>query len=106
MARRSASWRRRAGGWLAIGLLAFVATSVIVVWRRARGTQEEGAIAELDRQRRELVARRVALEVELRTATSAGRIVPAAEGRLGLRAPSDSQLITLVRARGADADSR
>ena len=96
----------RAGAWLAVVLLAFVATSVIVVWRRARGAQEERAIADLDRQKRELVARRVALELELRTAMSAGRIIPAAERRLGLRVATDSQLITLVRGRDAATNSR
>ncbi len=102
-ARRSSTSASRAGRWLAIGLLAFVATAVIVVWRRGRGFAEEQRIVALDRERRDLDAQRISLEGELQRATSADRIAAAASRRLGLRAPSDSQIITLIRARGAGA---
>lgn len=105
-ARRSnAAWR--VGPWLVAGLLAFVALAVIVVRRRERGMTEVARIVELDRARRDLDAQRVALERDIRQASSRDRIELVAERRLGLRVPSDSQLITIVRSRGigATADS-
>jgi outer membrane murein-binding lipoprotein Lpp len=82
---------------LIIALLAFVVTAVIVVWRRGRGVEEERRIAALDAQVRDLRAQQALLERDLREATGSARIKPAAERRLGLRMPSDSQLITLPR---------
>lgn len=97
--RRSATaWRL--GSWLAVGLLAFVVLAVIVVRRREIGVTEEARLVELDRARRDLDAQRVALERDLRQASSRDRIESAAARRLGLRVPSDSQIITLVRSRG------
>ncbi len=85
-----------------MALLAFIGTSVIVVWRRSRGSAEEQIIADLDQQKRDLLARQALLESELRDAMSAERIEPAAQRRLGLRRATDSQLVTLSRqSRGA-----
>jgi hypothetical protein len=64
---------------------------------------EEALIVDLDRARRDLDAQRVALERDIRQASSRERIEQVAERRLGLRVPSDSQLITLVRTRGVGA---
>ncbi len=83
--------------WVMIGLLAFMGTAVIVVWRRSRGAAEERRIADLDSQLRDLQAQRTLLERDLRDAMSSSRIMPAAERRLGLRVATDSQLITLPR---------
>jgi cell division protein FtsL len=96
--RRSAT-AKRFGPWLVMGLLAFVALAVIVVRRREVGVTEEARIVELDRARRDLAAQRVILERDIRQAGSRDRIEVAAERRLGLRVPSDSQIITLVRNR-------
>ncbi len=96
----SSAWRGRTV--VALALLAFVATAVIVVWRRTRGYAEVQRIAELDLQRRDLEARRALLERDLRDATSSARIVPAAERRLGLRRATDSQLVTLSRGAGSE----
>lgn len=103
MTARRAARRAGPGVWLAVGLLAFVGAAVIVVWRRARGDVEERTIVRLEAERRDLDAQRVALERDLQAAMSAGRIAPLARRRLGLRLPSDSQLITLVRGRVVDA---
>ncbi len=105
-ARRSSARRWRGRSLIVFVLLAFVGTAVIVVWRRGRGVAEERLIADLDRQRRDLEAQRVLLERDLREATSAARIVPAAQRRLGLRIATDSQLVTLShRASGWSSDS-
>lgn len=103
MTARRTTLSARVGTWLAVGLLAFVAAAVIVVWRRTRGDVELQAIAALEAERRDLEAQRISLERDLQAAMSAGRIEPLARRRLGLRLPSDSQIITLVRARSADA---
>ena len=94
--RRSAS-AQRGRSLVVIALLAFVVTAVIVVWRRGRGYEEVRRIAALDAQVRDLEAQQALLERDLREATGSARIKPAAERRLGLRMPSDSQLITLPR---------
>lgn len=99
--RATAAWR--VGPWLAAGLLMFVVLAVIVVRRREQGLREETRIIELDRARRDLEAQRVSLERDIRQATSRDRIEQIAERRLGLRVPSDSQIITLVRSRGVGA---
>lgn len=103
MSARRSTTARRSAPWLAAGLLAFVLLAVIVVRRRERGMTEETRIVELDRARRDLDAQRVSLERDIRQASSRERIEQVAERRLGLRVPSDSQLITLVRSRGVGA---
>ncbi len=95
--RRRSPSALRGRSLVVIALLAFVVTAVIVVWRRGRGVEEERRIAALDSQVRDLQAQQALLERDLREATSSSRIKPAAERRLGLRMPSDSQLITLPR---------
>jgi cell division protein FtsL len=98
-----ASVAGRLGVWLAVGLLAFVAAAVLVVWRRARGDAELQSIVALEAERRDLEAQRISLERDLQASMSAGRIEPLARRRLGLRLPSDAQIVTLTRTRGADA---
>jgi len=107
MSPRPSATAWRLGPWMALGLLAFVLLAVIVVRRRERGMTEEARLVELDRARRDLDAQRVSLERDIRQASSRDRIEQVAERRLGLRVPSDSQIITLVRSRGlgAAADS-
>jgi len=95
--RRRSTSAPRGRSLVIIALLAFVVTAVIVVWRRGRGFEEERRIAALDAQVRDLKAQQALLERDLREATGSARIKPTAERRLGLRMPSDSQLITLSR---------
>jgi hypothetical protein len=54
-------------------------------------------VQRLEQQRADLTARRAALEGEIRDATSRARLARVAEEQLGLRVPSDSQVITLPR---------
>ena len=82
---------------VALVLFSFVLVATGVIWRRSVGVAQARAIQGLEQQRSSLMARRAALEGEIRDATSRARLAPIAEGRLGMRVPSDSQVITLPR---------
>ncbi|HYV96649.1 MAG TPA: hypothetical protein VE967_04250 [Gemmatimonadaceae bacterium] len=81
----------------ALFLLGFVLVATGVIWRRSVGVAQARGIQDLERQRTDLEARRAALEGEIRDATSRARLARIAEDRLGMRVPSDSQVITLPR---------
>jgi cell division protein FtsL len=82
---------------VAIILVSFVLVTTGVIWRRSVGVAQAGAITRLEQKRADLVAQRAALEGEIRDATSRARLARIAEERLGMRVPSDSQVITLPR---------
>lgn len=82
--------------FVALVLFGFVCIATGVIWRRSVGVAQARAITKLDQQRADLEARRAALEGEIRDATSRARLAPIAE-KLGMRVPSDSQVITLPR---------
>jgi hypothetical protein len=65
-----------------------------VVFRRARGSAAATRLHDLGAQVDELRAQRTRLEGEVRRASSRNVLVPRVE-RLGLRTPSDSQVIDL-----------
>lgn len=85
----------------AVVLLAFLALATGVVTRRTVGIREAARLAELDRLRAELEARRVQLERDIRDASSRARLQPVAERDLGMRIPADSQVILLPAPRRA-----
>jgi cell division protein FtsL len=82
---------------IALCLFGFVLVATGVIWRRSVGVGQSAKIQELDKHRSDLEARRAALEGEIRDATSRARLARVAEERLGMRVPSDSQVITLPR---------
>jgi cell division protein FtsL len=82
---------------IALVLLGFVLVATGVIWRRSVGVAQARAIQKLERDRDALMGRRAALEGEIRDATSRARLARIAEDRLGMRVPSDSQVITLPR---------
>ena len=82
---------------VALALLGFVLVATGVIWRRSVGVAQARAIQQLEQQRADLTARRAALEAEIRDATSRAHLAPIAEQQLGMRVPSDSQVITLPR---------
>jgi len=84
-------------GLVALVLLGFVLVATGVIWRRSVGVAQAREIQQLEQQRADLVARRAALEAEIRDATSRARLARVAEERLGMRVPSDNQVITLPR---------
>lgn len=92
MAARGVALRGRTA--IAIGLAAFLLVSTSVVWRRARGNATAARLDSLGARVNELEAVRTRLEGDVRRAGSQVDLRPRAE-RLGLRVPSDSQVIVL-----------
>ena len=91
--------RRRARGRVvvAVGLVAFVCLASLAVWRRSVGIGNARAIRALDARRVQLEGERASLESDIREAASRMRIGAVAEQRLGMRVPSDTQVIFLPR---------
>jgi len=92
---RVAAPRRRGRITLAIGLLGFLIVTVGVVARRSAGRGLMKDHAALDRTRTQLSGEVVKLEAEIRSASSRNRLAPLVESRLGMRVPSDTQVIDL-----------
>ena len=86
------------GRWLvAGGLIAFVIVSAAVVARRSYGHREGVELTLLQRRKANLESERVRLSQLIRTGSSRAVIVPVAERRLGMRLPSDSQMVFVKR---------
>ncbi len=92
MAKRRLTLRGRSA--IAIGLAAFLVVTTSVVWRRARGSAAAARLHELGARVDELQAQRARLEGEVRRASSRVELVPRLQ-RLGMRTPSDSQVVHL-----------
>ena len=94
---RGAAGRRpfRGRTAIALGLATFLVVTTSVVFRRARGSAAANRLHELGSQVDELRAQRTRLEAEVRRAGSISVLGPRVE-RLGLRTPSDSQVIDLA----------
>jgi cell division protein FtsL len=85
-------------GRLALLLLAFLAISGAVISRRSIGIRGQRDVRDLDARRAALVAERLRLESEIRTATSRTHLQPIAEQRLQMQVPAASQVFNLPRA--------
>ena len=79
---------------IAIGLVAFLVVTSSVVWRRAQGSAAAAKLHDLGAKVDELQAQRAKLEGEVRRASSQVELAPKVQ-RLGMRVPSDSQVIDL-----------
>ena len=79
---------------IAIGLAAFLLVTTGVVWRRAQGSAAAIRLHSLGTRIDELRAQRARLEGEVRRVSSRQELAPRAQ-RLGMRFPSDSQVIDL-----------
>lgn len=79
---------------IAIGLAAFLVVTTSVVWRRARGSATAIRLHELGSRIDDLEAQRARLEGEVRRASSQVELMPRLN-RLGMRVPSDSEVIDL-----------
>ncbi len=85
------------GRWIVTGvLIGFVVVSTAVVARRSYGHREGLELTSLRRQKANLESERVRLAQEIRNASSRARLLPLAE-RLGMRMPSESQIVVLER---------
>ena len=80
--------------WLAVWLIAFLAVAWIVIARYNSSLAMARELAELRTRRANLEGHRADLERRLRAAESRAVLVPRAQ-RLGLRLPSDSEIILL-----------
>jgi hypothetical protein len=87
---------RRARVRVALALLGFLVVASAVIGRRSVGVARARTLHDLDRRRANLVAERAKLVADIGTAQSLSRLQPLVE-RLGLRRPSDRQLIALPR---------
>jgi cell division protein FtsL len=91
--------RRVAGGGrgrLALLLIGFLAISGVVVLRRSYGIKAQRELASLDARRAALVAERLKLESDIRSASSRAKLQPIAEQKLQMKVPEASQVITLT----------
>lgn len=76
---------------MAIGLVAFVAVTSLVVWRRSVGVSTAKAMASAESVRRALESEVKTLERDIRDAQARKRVVSDAERRLGFHVAPDSQ---------------
>jgi hypothetical protein len=94
-ARRGRGLTLRGRTAVALALAGFLVVTTSVTLRRARGSQAAARLHELGARFDELQARRTRLEGEVRRAASRMELVPRVQ-RLGMRFPSDSQVIDLA----------
>jgi len=80
--------------WLAVWLIAFLAVAWIVIARYNSSLAMARELSELRTRRANLEGHRADLERRMRAAESRTVLVPRAQ-RLGLRLPSDSEIILL-----------
>ena len=94
---RGGAKRARGRSLVALVLVGFVLVAVGVIWRRSYGFSREREIATLEQKRTQLEGERARLELEIRDLSSRAKLAPIAEQRLGMRIPSDSQVIDIRR---------
>jgi len=79
---------------IALALVSFLLVTTSVIWRRGQGSAAAMRLHSLGTRIDELKAQHARLEGEVRRASSRQELVPRAP-RLGMRMPSDSQVIDL-----------
>lgn len=82
---------------VALILTGFVLLTSLVIWRRSFGISTARELQELGQTRLQLEGDRARLARDIRAASSREKLMPIAEQRLGMRVPSDGQLIILQR---------
>jgi len=75
----------------------------LVIWRRSVGIAAAREMREIGQTRLQLEGDRARLARDIRAASSREKLVPIAEQRLGMRVPSDDQMIILERRPGGAA---
>jgi cell division protein FtsL len=96
--------RRRAGGaaprgrtWVALVIAGFLLLLLGVIWRRAVGRAQALELQVLETRRTQLDAQRSQLESDIRDLSSRAKLAPAAESRLHMHVPNDTELVILRR---------
>lgn len=87
----------RGRSMVALVLVAFVLLASLVIWRRSEGISGASELRELGQTKLQLEGDRARLARDIRAASSRERLMPIAEQRLGMRVPSDGQMIILER---------
>jgi len=93
----------RGRSMVALVLVALVLLASLVIWRRSMGIAGAQEMRELGQTRLQLEGDRARLARDIRAASSREKLVPIAEQRLGMRVPSDGQMIILERRPGGAA---
>ncbi len=93
----------RGRSMVALVLVALVLLASLVIWRRSVGIAGAQEMRELGQTRLQLEGDRARLARDIRAASSREKLVPIAEQRLGMRVPSDGQMIILERRPGGAA---
>ena len=81
--------------WVAVWLVAFLATTWIVYARQTAAIRAARELGELRARRATLEAHRTDLEHRIRAAEGRSVLVPRAERHLRLHLPSDSEIVLL-----------
>ena len=82
---------------MALVLVGFLVIALGVILRRTWGIAAATQVRQLEQRRAALVAERLRLEGEVRSAASRSTLQPIAEQRLQMHVPSDSQVIIITR---------
>ncbi len=85
--------RRRGRTTVAIALIGAFIVAVCVVARRSYGRALQRDLAGIERTRTQLSGEVIKLEADIRSASSRNRLAPLVEATLGMRVPSDTQVI-------------
>ncbi len=93
----------RGRSMVALVLVALVLLASLVIWRRSVGIAGAREMREIGQTRLQLEGDRARLARDIRAASSREKLVPIAEQRLGMRVPSDGQMIILERRPGGVA---
>lgn len=88
--------RRRGRALVFLVLGGFLAVAVAVVARRSYGRTLQRDLAGIERTRTQLSGDVLKLDAEIRMATNRNRLSPLVEATLGLRGPSETQVIDLA----------
>ena len=95
MAKSRVAPRRRGRTTVAVFLLGFLIVTVCVIARRSWGQALQRDLSGIERTRTQLSGEVIKLEADIRSASSRNRLAPLVESTLGMRVPSDTQVIDL-----------
>ncbi len=95
MAARRVAPKRRGRTMMPLFLLGFLIVTVAVIARRSYGRTLQRDLSGIERTRTQLSGEVLKLEIEIRTASSRSRLAPLVESTLGMRMPSETQVIDL-----------